>query len=33
MEDVETHETLILKEQRELEDQKGIIELKEVCVC
>ncbi|XP_039999073.1 coiled-coil domain-containing protein 146 isoform X2 [Xiphias gladius] len=29
MEDVETHETLILKEQRELEDQKGIIELKE----
>ncbi|XP_071358990.1 coiled-coil domain-containing protein 146 [Trachinotus anak] len=29
MEDVETHETLILKEQKELEDQKEIIELKE----
>ena len=33
MEDVETHETLILKEQKELEDKKANIELKEVCVC
>lgn len=32
MEDLETNETLILKEQRELEDQKEIIELREVCV-
>ncbi|KAM9334637.1 coiled-coil domain-containing protein 146 [Symphorus nematophorus] len=29
IEDVETHETLILKEQKELEDKKEIIELKE----
>ncbi|XP_070785470.1 coiled-coil domain-containing protein 146 [Enoplosus armatus] len=29
MEDVETHETQILKEQKELEDKKEIIELKE----
>lgn len=33
MEDVKTHETQILKEQKELEDKKEIIELKEVCVC
>lgn len=33
MEDVEAHETLIIKEQEELEEKKKIIELKEVCVC
>lgn len=32
MEDVETHEMQILKEQKELEDKKEIIELREVCV-
>lgn len=31
MEDVETHEMQILKEQNELEDKKELIELKEVC--
>lgn len=33
MEDVEAHETLMIKEQEELEEKKKIIELKEVCVC
>lgn len=32
LEDVETHEAQILKEQKELGDKKEIIELKEVCV-
>ena len=33
MEDVEMQEMQILKEEKELQDKKEVIELKEVCGC